>query len=69
MLLTHMLDTLTKEGFKHIYIDCGEWNVPSIHGIQRAGFRFIGYGQIKRNGQFATKNPDDIRKDKLYIVT
>jgi hypothetical protein len=69
MLLTHMLDTLTKEGFQHFYIDCSEWNIPSIHGIQRAGFKLTScFWKNKHSGQFETKKFNHIEKDKLYIV-
>lgn len=70
MLLTNMLDTLTQEGFNHFYVDCVDWNIPSIYGIQRAGFKFVGvFWKNRVMRQFAAKNLNSIEKEKLYIVS
>ena len=42
-----MLETIVRtlkgnDQVSNVYIDCKSWNVPSIRGIQKAGFDFIG---------------------------
>lgn len=49
-LLVHILRRLsaTHESF---VIDCHDWNLGSRRGIERAGFRHIGYGKVSRRGR------------------
>ena len=42
-MLQAMVRALMVEDHAHrVYIDCKSWNAPSIRGIQKAGFNFIG---------------------------
>jgi len=50
--LIHIVRTLRTKGFKHFYIACNDWNLPSVCAICRAGFHLIGRGRYKRKGRF-----------------
>jgi ribosomal protein S18 acetylase RimI-like enzyme len=42
-MLEAMVNTLmNQDQVRKVYIDCKSWNVPSIRGIKKAGFVFIG---------------------------
>jgi RimJ/RimL family protein N-acetyltransferase len=43
-----IINELSKEGIHSFYIDCFEWNWPSSRGIEKAGFKLIGYGRDKK---------------------
>jgi RimJ/RimL family protein N-acetyltransferase len=49
-MLWFIVRTLAGQGAERFFIDCNDWNVPSIRGIKKAGFQKIGSGVSKRNG-------------------
>jgi RimJ/RimL family protein N-acetyltransferase len=49
-LLIVMIHRLIDEGIDEFFIDCADWNLASIRGFRRAGFRFIGTGVVRGNG-------------------
>jgi len=50
-MLSFITRTLFSQGAERFFVDCSDWNLPSIQGIEKVGFRKIGYGTHKRNGQ------------------
>ena len=50
MLLKHVLSLLSAESVNTgiCYISCSNWNIPSIKGITKIGFKKIGKGYIFR---------------------
>ena len=51
MTLGHIVRELAKDGITRFYVDCDDWNVPSVRGIERAGFRRIGRCVTRRGGR------------------
>lgn len=51
-MLSYIVHILCSQGVERFLIDCNDWNLPSIRGIEKAGFQKIGYGIHKRNGRF-----------------
>lgn len=49
--LVQIVSTLAKRGINRFYIDCSDWNTPSVSGILRAGFQLIGRGIVSRKGR------------------
>lgn len=49
--LVQIVDRLAKKGINRFYIDCSDWNTPSLSGIRRAGFQLIGRGTISKKGR------------------
>lgn len=49
--LTFIMNVLAGENIKYFYEDPAVWNMPSIRGLQRAGFRLIGKSIVKKNGE------------------
>lgn len=43
-----IMSELARQGIESFYIDCFEWNWPSSRGIEKAGFKLIGYGWDKK---------------------
>ena len=41
-MLQSLITSLLAEGLESVYIDCKIWNQPSIRGIEKAGFEYIG---------------------------
>jgi hypothetical protein len=59
-MMGKILLTLAGQGVEQFYIDCTDWNIPSIRGIERTGFQLIGHGQAGRSGKlvwFQTSKP------------
>ncbi len=59
-MLVGILRTLAGQGIEIFYIDCTDWNIPSIRGIERAGFQLIGHGRDHGSGKlvwFQTAKP------------
>ncbi len=50
-MMSFITRTLFSQCAEWFFIDCSDWNLPSIRGIEKAGFKKIGYGTHKRNGQ------------------
>ncbi len=48
-LLVHIVQALTARGAERFFIHCADWNTASLHGIERVGFRRIGFGIARRN--------------------
>lgn len=42
MLETIVTTLMNDDKVSNVYIDCKSWNIPSICGIQKAGFSFLG---------------------------
>jgi hypothetical protein len=49
--LAYVLNELAQNGQNLFYIDCSDWNFPSIKAIEAVGFTLIGEGQHKRKDQ------------------
>ena len=45
-MLNHIITEMARRRINRFYIDCNDWNLASIRGIQRAGFRLIGQGCV-----------------------
>jgi len=59
-MLSSMAQTLFGQGADLLLTCSNDWNLPSIHGIEKAGFKKVGYG-IKRKGRlrwYQIVNPD-----------
>lgn len=66
VLLRHIMQTMAKEGVEQFYIDCNDWNIFSIRGIERAGFHLMGHGRTGRQGKlvwYQTAKPCDSGKN------
>ncbi|MCK4913615.1 MAG: hypothetical protein KAS69_03330 [Planctomycetes bacterium] len=46
--LTKLVSALGRRGNKRFFVACSDCNLASIRGIERAGFRLIGRGKVKR---------------------
>jgi len=57
IMLRHIVHTLADGGTDKFFIDCTDWNLASIRGIERAGFRRIGIGRVERKGKVAGFHP------------
>ncbi len=44
IFLSHIINELSKQGAEGFIIDCNDWNLPSVRGIEKVGFRLLGYG-------------------------
>ncbi len=59
-MMVNILHTLAGQGVEQFFVDCNDWNIPSIRGIERTGFQLIGHGQAGRSGKliwFQTSKP------------
>ena len=52
-LLVHILHQLAGTQIEYFVIECSDWNVGSQRGIERAGFRHIGYGKVTRRSRLS----------------
>lgn len=52
-LLAAMVHQLAMARIDQFFIDCHDWNLASIRGIERTGFHFLGTGIVKRTGRLA----------------
>jgi GNAT superfamily N-acetyltransferase len=52
-MLTHILRELAADHVEHFLIECCDWNIGSRRGIERAGFRHIGYGKATIRGRLS----------------
>lgn len=52
-LLSHILHQMAPWQVDYFLIDCCDWNIGSQRGIERAGFRHIGYGKATRTGRLS----------------
>lgn len=60
-ILYHILKTGSKEGLRHVFINCKTWNTASIHGILKVGFKKIAVAnsvQIARQKITIWRRPD-----------
>jgi RimJ/RimL family protein N-acetyltransferase len=48
-MMVRILRTLAEQGVEQYFVDCADWNLPSIRGIERAGFQRIGHGWAGRS--------------------
>jgi RimJ/RimL family protein N-acetyltransferase len=50
-LMSHIVNRLAADGIDRFFIDCADWNLPSIRGIEKLGFRRLGCGISSRKGR------------------
>jgi RimJ/RimL family protein N-acetyltransferase len=50
-MMRHIVAELAAGGCNRFFIDCADWNLPSVQGIRKAGFKQIGYGLSRCSGQ------------------
>ncbi len=60
-IMAFMLCKLALQHAKRFYIDCCDWNIPSIRGIERFGFRRIGCGSVGPGDRLIWTRKDDQR--------
>ena len=49
--LVQIVDVLAKKGINRFYVDCADWNTPSINDIRHAGFQLIGQAIVSKSGR------------------
>jgi RimJ/RimL family protein N-acetyltransferase len=50
-LLSAIVCALVAQGKDRFFVSCAEWNTASRRGIEKAGFRLMGCGFVKRGGR------------------